>query len=256
VLATREGLVGRRTANGHRIVPRDRFVALPCWCTLSSRGGSEFQVRVTYGSRSVILPVWDVGPWNTRDDYWSESRRYGDIQRGVPMAFAARHHGYNGGRDEFGRRPREANGIDIADGAFWDDLGMTDTDWVEVTFLWLGQDPGPPTNAEEVSGPPPAPEPDTTPPDARVTEVTAQPDGTLLVRWGGSDVGVGIAAYDVQVRRLPDGGWSDWQSDTTNSEALFVPPGPGEYGFRARAHDWYGNEQPWGEREDIAVVVP
>jgi hypothetical protein len=138
VFATREGLVGHRTANGHRIGPRDRFVALPCWCALASNGGDEFQVRVTYRGRSVVLPVWDVGPWNTHDDYWSPKRRYGDLPTGVPMAQAAHQDGYNHGRDERGRRVRVPNGIDIADGAFWDDLGMTGSDWVEVSFLWLG----------------------------------------------------------------------------------------------------------------------
>ena len=141
VFATREGLVGHRTANGHRIRPRDRFVALPSFSVLSSRGGNEFQVRVTYRDRSVVLPVWDVGPWNTKDDYWSPQRRYGDLPVGKPMAQAAYQDGYNGGRDEFGRRVGLPNGIDIADGAFWDDLGMTQSDWVEVTFLWLGADP-------------------------------------------------------------------------------------------------------------------
>lgn len=142
IFATRQGLVGHRTANGHRIQPRDRFVALPSYTALSSKGGQEFQVRVTYRDRSVILPVWDVGPWNTEDDYWSPNRRYSDLPVGVPMAQAARQDGYNDGRDAWGRRVRQPNGIDIADGAFWDDLGMTDSDWVQVTFLWLGADPG------------------------------------------------------------------------------------------------------------------
>src|SRR4051794_25483550 len=138
VFATREGLVGHRTANGHRIRARDRFVALPFTGALASDGGAEFQVRVTYGDRSVVLPVWDVGPWNTRDDYWSPTRRYGDLPAGQPMAHAAYNQGYNNGRDEFGRRIRTPNGIDIADGAFWDDLGMRESDWVQVTFLWMG----------------------------------------------------------------------------------------------------------------------
>ncbi|KPV49379.1 hypothetical protein SE17_32995, partial [Kouleothrix aurantiaca] len=77
VFATREGLVGHRTANGHRIQARDRFVALPSASVVASNGGTEFQVRVTYRGRSVVLPVWDVGPWNTRDNYWAPQRRYG-----------------------------------------------------------------------------------------------------------------------------------------------------------------------------------
>jgi hypothetical protein len=396
VFATREGLVGHRTANGHRIRPRDRFVALPHWGVLSSNGGDEFQVRVTYRDRSVVLPVWDVGPWNTRDDYWSPKRRYSDLPTGRPMAHAAYHERYNGGRDEFGRRIRHPNGIDIADGAFWDDLGMTGSDYVQVTFLWLGADPGAaqaapaaPAAASPVAvesnavvsddggegydaeaaikwydapcglndrhawtyGTPdpkqsenrarwsarlpgggfyeamayipacgrpatqfarysvlaggaarevlvdqqaaagtwvslgvyhvndPAvavelsdvtgddgrvvrfdavkwlPRADAAPPDARVTEAARQADGSFLVRWGGADDVSGIAAFDVQARALPDGGWTDWQIGTTALQAAFVAPGPGGYAFRARARDWLGHQQPWREADDVRIEV-
>lgn len=396
IFATREGLVGHRTANGHIIRPRDRFVALPSWTVLSSKGGNEFQVRVTYRGRSTVLPVWDVGPWNTRDDYWSPKRRYSDLPVGVPMAQAAYESGYNRGRDEFGRRVGLPNGIDIADGAFWDDLGMTGSDWVEVTFLWLGEDRGEPaaptkparnedtplepgailvdngaegysaadkvrwgsdgcgqggraawtystrdparsthkarwsatlgsvgffeamayipdcgraatssaryrvSHGEKVSevtidqraatgtwvslgtfraeGGPVAvelgdltgengravyfdavkwvPRTDTAPPEVRVRTATPQPDGSLLVHWSGTDDLSGIAAYDVQVRRLPDGGWTDWLIDTIDLEASFVPPEPGGYAFRARARDWLGHQQPWREADDLTATVP
>lgn len=392
VFATREGLVGHRTANGHRIRPRDRFVALPSASVVASNGGNEFQVRVTYRGRSVVLPVWDVGPWNTRDDYWSPKRRYGDLPVGRPMAQAAYQDGYNGGRDEFGRRIRMPNGIDIADGAFWDDLGMTQADWVDVTFLWLGRDAGappppppPPTAAPEpdaivvddgaagysgeaavkwysedcgqngrhawtygtadasqgenrarwgaqlpgggfyeafafippcgqpatqaaryhvlhdgdarevavnqaasagtwvslgvyhVSDPAVAielndvtgddghavrfdaikwrPRADAAAPDARVTEAVRQPDGSVLVRWAGNDDVAGVASYDVQVRTLPDGGWSDWQTGATTLQAAFVPPGPGSYAFRARATDWLGHQQTWREADDAQIAI-
>ncbi|HJZ46608.1 MAG TPA: hypothetical protein VKE41_05560, partial [Roseiflexaceae bacterium] len=378
---------------------RDRFVALPHWGVLASNGGYEFQVRVTYRDRSVVLPVWDVGPWNTQDDYWSPRRRYGDLPVGRPMAHAAYHERYHGGRDEFGRRIRMPNGIDIADGAFWDDLGMTKADYVQVTFLWLGTDRGagqgepaaPPadTRASPVAveagavvvddggdnysaeaaikwydapcglngrhawtyGTPdpkqsenrarwsprlpgggfyeamayipscgrPAtqsahyrvlydgaarevaidqqaaagnwvslgvyhvkdsavavelsdvtgddgrvvrfdavkwlPRADTAPPDARVTEASRQADGSFLVRWAGADDVSGIAAFDVQVRALPDGGWTDWQRATTALQAAFVPPGPGGYAFRARARDWMGHEQRWRDTEDVQIQV-
>lgn len=151
ILATREGLVGRRTANGHIIQPRDHFVALPSWSALSPNGSHQYQVRITYRGRTTVAPVWDVGPWNTRDDYWSVNRRYSDLPVGMPMAQAAYLHGYNGGYDELGRRIRSPNGIDIADGTFWDDLGMTRSDWVQVTFLWLGEDPGPQGSIETSS---------------------------------------------------------------------------------------------------------
>ncbi len=144
IRATREGLVGYRTANGYRIPERAWFVALPSWKVLSSQGGNEFQVRVTYQDKSIILPVWDVGPWNTNDEYWTPERRfYRDLPVGMPMAQAAVDFGYNGGLDMFGRKITIGNGIDIADGAFWDGLGMRSNDWVRVTYLWMGLDPGP-----------------------------------------------------------------------------------------------------------------
>ncbi len=158
IYATREGLVGRRTANGHVITPRDQFVALPSWRSLSSKGGYEYKVRLSYKGRSVVVPVWDVGPWNTHDDYWSTNRQmWRDLPRGLPEAQAAYQNGYNGGRDEFGRRPNLPNGIDIADGTFWDSLGMTDWGWVDVTFLWEGADPGAGSAPSDPSGAPPAP---------------------------------------------------------------------------------------------------
>ncbi len=397
IFATRQGLVGRRTANGHRIQPRDRFVALPSMRVLSSRNGNEFQVRVTYGDRSVVLPVWDVGPWNTHDEYWNPQRsRYSDLPQGLPMAQAAHENGYNGGRDEFGRRVRDPNGIDIADGAFWDDLGMQNSDWVQVTFLWLGTDPGGPVQAAslpvEQAGPeieadaivvddgtpaysaqaevrwysedcgmgrqhswtygtpdpeeqenyarwtpalpapgfyevlayippcgrtatrsarynvirdggvterivdqaasagtwaslgvyhmgtePPAvelndltgddgqsvrfdaikwvPRADMAPPDARVTDAALQPDGAFLITWGGQDDTSGIASYDVQVRKLPRGGWTNWQSGVTIAATGFTPPGPGKYGFRARARDWAGHTQAWRKSDDLTIQV-
>lgn len=170
IFATREGLVGYTTANGHVIRPRDRFVALPCRCVLSSYRGNEYEVRITYNGRSVVVPVWDIGPWNTKDDYWADNRRYGDLPKGMPMAQAAKLHGYNGGRDEQGRVILLPNGIDIADGTFLDDLQMRKDDWVEVSFLWLGRDPGPGTGATEIipgpvpDGPPAAPAPAPAPP--------------------------------------------------------------------------------------------
>jgi hypothetical protein len=176
IFATREGLVGQMTANGHIIRPRDHFVALPSWQVLSSYRGYEFQVRVTYNGRSAVVPVWDVGPWNTNDAYWHPNRGdYPDLPIGMPQAQAAYFDGHNGGMDEFGRLINNPNGIDIADGTYWDSLGMTRNDWVEVSFLWLGEDPGPgaavqapipaPPPANPPAGPPAAPAPPQPAPD-------------------------------------------------------------------------------------------
>ncbi|MDW4911396.1 SH3 domain-containing protein, partial [Streptomyces sp. ADMS] len=138
LFATREGLTGQTTANGHVIQPRDHFVALPSRRMLAVNGGHEYQVRLCYKGRCETAPVWDVGPWNTRDDYWNPSSQremWRDLPQGTPEAQAAYLNGYNGGLDEFGRRAANPAGIDVADGTFWDGLGMTDNDWVDVTFM-------------------------------------------------------------------------------------------------------------------------
>lgn len=151
------GLVGERTANGHIIQPNDFFVTLPCMCALSSRGGNEFQVLVEYRGRQLVLPVWDVGPWNVDDNFWDppEKRRWKGLPQGVPAAQAAYLAGYHDGKDGWGRTVRSPAGMDIADGAFAA-LGMTQSDWVTVTFLWLVGDPpsplpAPPPGYEDIT---------------------------------------------------------------------------------------------------------
>jgi hypothetical protein len=140
VYATREGLVGGTTANGHVIQPNDHFVALPSPRALSPKGSRQFsvQVRNPRTGRLEVAPVWDVGPWNTNDDYWNPSSQreaWNDLPQGMPEAQAAYQNGYNGGKDGFGRRVLNPAGIDLADGTFGA-IAMTDNGFVEVTFLW------------------------------------------------------------------------------------------------------------------------
>ena len=105
VFATREGLVGWKTANGHKITKRDWFAALPSWRGLSDRGEGDKSVRAHEGNdRCVFLPVWDVGPWNTKDDYWADDRHmWEELPRGKPQAQAAYQDDHHDGEDEFGR---------------------------------------------------------------------------------------------------------------------------------------------------------
>jgi hypothetical protein len=141
VYATREGLVGGTTANGHVIASRDHFVALPSRRGLASNGSGNYTVKVCTASRCAFEPVWDVGPWNTKDDYWNPSatrQMWTDLPQGKPEAQAAYQNGYNGGRDEFGRTVANPAGIDLADGVFWDALGLTNNAWVDATYLWTG----------------------------------------------------------------------------------------------------------------------
>ncbi|WP_233613608.1 MULTISPECIES: hypothetical protein [Corallococcus] len=133
--------MGGTTANGHVIKTNDRFVALPSRRGLASNGGSEYQVRVCYSktAKCATTSVWDVGPWNTKDDYWNPSsvrEMWKTLPQGKPESQAAYQDNFNGGLDQFGLRPANPAGIDLADGTFWTDLGMSNNDWVDVTYLW------------------------------------------------------------------------------------------------------------------------
>jgi hypothetical protein len=146
VYATREGLVGGTTANGHVITSRDHFVALPSRRGLSSNNSGSYSVRVCAPStgRCAYAPVWDVGPWNTTDDYWNPAgtrQSWTDLPQGLPQAQAAYEDDYNGGLDGFGRQVANPAGIDLGDGTFWDAVGLTDNAWTNVTYLWTGSGP-------------------------------------------------------------------------------------------------------------------
>ncbi|MGH3853715.1 MAG: hypothetical protein ACRDR6_09470 [Pseudonocardiaceae bacterium] len=140
VFATREGLVGHRTANGHVIHERDHFVALPSRRGLSPLDSGDYTVKICASSgRCEWAPVWDVGPWNTTDDYWNppEARQsWPDLPQGQPQAQAAYEDAYHDGVDQFNREVLNPAGIDLADGTFWDGLGLRDNSWVTVTYLW------------------------------------------------------------------------------------------------------------------------
>jgi hypothetical protein len=118
-------------------------VALPSRRGLAPRNTGDYTVRVctTTVSRCEYAPVWDVGPWNTTDDYWNPAsvrQSWKDLPQGRPEAQAAYQNGYNGGRDQFGRIVANPAGIDLADGTFWDGLLLTNNAWVDVAYLWTG----------------------------------------------------------------------------------------------------------------------
>jgi len=119
VFATREGLTGGRLATGGIIRAGDLFVALPHPSALRR------DVELRYGTRALVVPVLDVGPWNTSDDYWSSGQRP-----------AAEH-----GRGAY-RTPVNSAGIDLSDATFAL-LGLRDNDWVEWRFVHRGYVPLP-----------------------------------------------------------------------------------------------------------------
>ncbi|WP_181784873.1 hypothetical protein, partial [Pseudonocardia pini] len=190
VFATREGLVGGTTANGHVITERDHFVALPSRRALSPRDTSDYSVRVCApNGKCAFAPVWDVGPWNTRDDYWNPADRrqeWKDLPQGVPQAQAAFRDGYNGGNDQFGRKAVNPAGIDLGDGVFWDALGLKDNSQVQVEYLWTGSVRLSAVAADSAEG---------------VAEVRSAPDE------GAEVVGVAADSADVPVECL-SGAWA------------------------------------------------
>jgi hypothetical protein len=119
VFATREGLAGRRLACGDIIQAGQMFVALP------HRSALRRSVEVRYRDRIAVVPVLDVGPWNTDDAYWSNSQR--------PAA--------ERGRGTF-RTPVNRAGIDLSDAVFLA-LGLRDNDYLEWRFVHQGYIPLP-----------------------------------------------------------------------------------------------------------------
>ncbi len=142
VFATREGLVGGTTANGHVITENDQFVALPSSQALDGDGKGDYSVRLcTAAGRCATVPVWDVGPWNTDDDYWNAApprSNYTDVPQGTPEAQVAFQNHYHDGQDGFGRSVKNPAGIDVADGTFHA-LGLDDNSYVTVDYLWTGR---------------------------------------------------------------------------------------------------------------------
>jgi hypothetical protein len=125
VKATREGLLGGKTASGYlvdRVVP---FVALP-----STKALHRF-VRITNpaNGKTCLAICLDVGPWNEHDDTYvfQPATAPGSAASGIcpPQA--------ESGVDRFGRTTNHA-GIDLGE-RVWHALGMTDNDLVAWEFL-------------------------------------------------------------------------------------------------------------------------
>jgi hypothetical protein len=114
VKATREGLVGGKTASGYVIDKVVPFVALPSVHAI----GRFVRVINPINGNSTLAIVLDVGPWNTQDDAYvfSGERPKAETEK-----------------DEFGRIPNGA-GIDLGE-KVWHALGMMDNTNVTWEFV-------------------------------------------------------------------------------------------------------------------------
>src|SRR6266850_38555 len=113
VLATREGLIGQKTASGYIVDGIVPFVALPSFKALF-----KF-IKITHGNISTLAIVLDVGPWNEHDDQYV-------FMGARPMA--------ESGTDTRGRTTNKA-GIDLSE-RIWHILQMKDN--TEVSWEFIG----------------------------------------------------------------------------------------------------------------------
>jgi hypothetical protein len=114
VKATREGLIGDRTASGYVIDSVVPFVALPAEKAI----GRFVKVLNRATLKACYAIVLDVGPWNEHDDAY---------------VFAGHRPQAETGTDSTGRKTNGA-GIDLGQ-KVWLELGMTDNGPVEWEFL-------------------------------------------------------------------------------------------------------------------------
>lgn len=114
VKATREGIIGGRTASGYVIDTVVPFVALPARLALKL----WVTVRNPRNGISVRALVLDVGPWNEHD---------------LAYVFGEARPASETGLDSRGRKTNGA-GIDLGE-KVWHALEMTDNDSVEWEFL-------------------------------------------------------------------------------------------------------------------------
>lgn len=105
--------------------------------------GSQPQVAIkrVNGNRVVRPRIKEVGPWNTRDNYWQTSSNrtmWKSLGRCIPEAHAAYYRNFNGGKDELGREVLNPAGADLTPAvAAGLRLGQYQNAWVYVKFPWV-----------------------------------------------------------------------------------------------------------------------
>ena len=107
----------------------------------SLKFGSRPTVPIIRGNRSIRPRIKEVGPWNTRDNYWRTGKdrtMWKGLPRCVPQAKAAYYRNHNRGRDEYGRKVSNPAGVDLTPRAA-KRLGLQryQNAWVYVRFKWV-----------------------------------------------------------------------------------------------------------------------
>jgi hypothetical protein len=229
---TRQGMIGGRTANGHIIVERDRFVSMSSWKVLNKKGKYDYQIKMVVPStgHSAVAPAWDVGPWNNNDNFWHNPRDiFKDLPVGMPQAEAAFFNKHNGGKNEFGNVVLNPSAIDIGDGTYWDELKLAGAQWaerLEVTFLFEGAIPAP---AEMLN--------------VQATDIGS---GTATVRFKSSTPIASWVEYGFEPGNYPFK--TSVNANLKNDHAFFIQglvPNK-TYHFRIRGKDTYGTETTSG----------
>jgi LysM repeat protein len=176
----------------------DRYaVALPDMCLKFSNAGNRlcaddgyqinqgYFVYLSYDGETAA-EVWESGPWNVDDNYWSTSgdpqprRMFADLPAGMPEAQAAFFDGYNGGVDQYGRVVTAPFGIDLGRQVSID-IGLEpgNNDWINITFAWTeGWDKARSSGASQP--PQQGDNPTAAPTIPPLVTATPNPDGSLV----------------------------------------------------------------------------
>lgn len=217
-------------------------VALPDKCLKFANAGSHicdsdgysvgqgYAVFISY-KKGVGVTVGESGPWNVDDNYWSRlsdpqpRRMFADLGLGIPEAQAAYFNGYNGGKDQFGRKVTGPYGIDLARQVSID-IGLEPgvNDWITVSFMWTaawdgqsappaGGTPGAATGSQNLIQP--------------VEVATPRPDGSVvhIVQFGQALWSIAVAYNTTiqDIRTLNDLG--DQSVIIPGQELLIFPAG-------------------------------
>jgi hypothetical protein len=79
-------------------------------------------------------------------------------------------------------------------------------------------------------------------------------ESSFVVAWSGTDVGAGIAYYDVRYR-YEGGPWVLWQHQTEATSAIFTAMQDGTYEFEVRAVDRAGLVEPFTGEQTASITV-